>query len=91
MTAALNVVEKPITILTTFNRDYFLGSCILCLKMVNSEAKNGNSLEHLQMSINHKALNLLLSSFRPFLFQGSGGNEIPTDDCTLQTAGHCLW
>lgn len=60
-----------------------MGFCILFLKMVNSEAKNGNSVGLLQMCVNHKALNLLLSIFHLFLFQGSGGSEIPRDICTL--------
>jgi len=47
-----------------------MGSCILFLKMVNSDAKNSNSLGLLQMCINHKALNLLLSSFFHFCSRG---------------------
>lgn len=64
----------------------FTGSCIIFLKIVNSEAKYGYFLGLLQTCINQKTLNLLLSNFYQFLFQGSGGTEIPMDNCTIQTA-----
>lgn len=54
--------------------------------MVNSEAKYGDFLGLLQMRINQKTLNLLLSNFYPFLFQESGGTKIPMNNSTIQTA-----
>lgn len=78
-------MEKLTAVLTTLNRDYFHGVLYSFLKMVNSETKNGNSLGFLQVCTNHKALNVLLISFPPFLFQGSGGSEVPLDNCSLQT------
>lgn len=78
----LNIVEKLTAVLTTLDRDYFHGLLCSFLKMVNSETKSGNSLG---FCTNHKALNAWLISFPPFLFQGSGGSEVPLENCSLQS------